>query len=220
MKKTLIFTALACFFLLPGHAFGYGEPVEKYFPLKPGATWVYQVQADKGTRSITVTNLAPREVDGQTMTPRKWDSGGALKYYLIARDDFGFYRYAELTSENEEPKAISPRVYYLKSPVEDGNAWDITTKLGLEDLTVSLTIEGTNDEVKVPAGTYKNCVKIKHAGSGTSREKSEVDLSLTAYEWYAPGVGLVKSLVTIKTTPKGQPASTEHATYQLESFKP
>jgi hypothetical protein len=39
------------------------------------------------------------------------------------------------------------------------------------------------------------------------------------YEWYAPKVGVVKSLVTIKQKSKEGPKS-ETRTYQLVSFKP
>jgi hypothetical protein len=40
------------------------------------------------------------------------------------------------------------------------------------------------------------------------------------YEWYAPKVGIVKSMVTIKQKSKDGTVSTESRTYQLQSFKP
>jgi hypothetical protein len=39
------------------------------------------------------------------------------------------------------------------------------------------------------------------------------------YEWYAPKVGIVKSLVTIKQKSK-EGTKSETRTYQLVSFKP
>ena len=55
--------------------------------------------------------------------------------------------------------------------------------------------------------------KIKQAG------ENDAGTSVMGYEWYAPKVGVVKSLVTIKQKSKEGPKS-ETRTYQLVSFKP
>ena len=52
-----------------------------------------------------------------------------------------------------------------------------------------------------------------------SEARRKAALSLTAYEWYAPEVGVVKSMFTIKKKPKRGP-NHGNTTYQLESFKP
>jgi hypothetical protein len=206
-----------CSLLQVSNMYGSDDTV-KYYPLKPGMTWTYSLLSDKSpTRTITVTNLPPREINGVTLTPRKWDKGGASNYYLVGTDNFGVYRYGEAKSETDEPLISQPKVYYLKDPVNKGTTWDIKTKLGDDDLTVNLSIESVNDAVKVPAGSYQDCLKVKHAG-GNQQNGSAV--SLEAYEWYAPGVGLVKSVVTIKKLAKKQPTILEHQTYQLESFQP
>jgi hypothetical protein len=195
------------------------EPAAAYYPLKPGMTWEYAVVSSKaGARKIAIKNLPPREIDGKEVTPREWNMGGTVKYYLVARDDSGVYRYGELASENAEPRVIFPKVYYLKDPVDRGTTWDIVTRMGDRELKVNLTVESVAEEVKVPAGTYKDCVKIRHEGTGRSGKDGETT-SITAYEWYAPGAGLVKSLATIKEKSKGGEAS-ETLTYQLDSFKP
>ena len=194
------------------------EPATAYFPLKEGITWEFSViSGQKPTRKIVVTSQAPREINGVTVYPRKWDTGGAIKYYLIAKDDYGVYRYGEQTAENAAPSIAPAKVYYLKEPVDLGTTWDIETKMGNEPLKVNLTIEGVRESVQTPAGVYKDCAKIKHVGG---HQKNGAALSLEAYEWYAPRVGLVKSVVTIKQQEKGKPAATEHQTYQLDSFKP
>lgn len=217
MKTKWMVTVFILSALLPMNNLWGSELLTKYYPLKEGMSWEFSILADKGEkRTIMITNLAPREISGKTATPRKWDMGGASKYYFIATDDYGVYRYAEQPSENAEPTVVTPKVYYLRNPVDNGTTWDIVTKLGGEDLTINLTIESINDTVKTPAGTFKDCVKIKHAGGG---QKGDAATSVTAYEWYAPEVGLVKSIVTIKKLEKGKETSSEHLTYQLESFK-
>jgi hypothetical protein len=216
----MIIAATLLFFLLPG-ASCFGEPAESYYPLKEGTTWVYSVSSNKpGAPKITVTNLVPRELQGKSATPRKWEVGGGVKYYFVAKDDGGVYRYAEQKGDTGEPQIISPKVYYLKNPVDQGTTWDISTKMGEDELKVNITVESIRETVQVPAGTYKECVKLKHEGAVQAKEGGGAGLSLTAYEWYAPGVGLVKSMFTIKKSAKGEAGSTESTTYQLQSFKP
>jgi hypothetical protein len=217
MKIKSVAVAVLLFFLVPGSSC-FGETAEKYYPVKEGMVWVYGIISNKpGLRKITVTNLAPRELQGKTVYPRKWEVGGGVRFFFIAKDDFGVYRYAEQMTPNAEPKIITPKVYYLKDPVDKGTYWDIAAKMGESDLKVTVTIEDIHETVQVPAGTYKECVKLKHEGG---RQEAKASLSLTAYEWYAPGVGLVKSMFTIKRKAAGQKEETESNTYQLESFKP
>lgn len=220
MKKPFIIAAVMLSFMLPGTSC-WGETAENYYPLKEGMTWVYGVSSNKpGVQKITVTNLAPRELQGKTVNPRKWEVGGGVRYYFVARDDVGVYRYGEQKGEKGEPQVIKPKVYYLKNPVDVGTYWDIAAKMGEDDLKVNITVEDIRDTVQVPAGTYANCVKLKHEGGVKAKKGGGAGLSLTAFEWYAPKVGLVKSMFTIKKSAKGKAGSTESTTYQLESFKP
>jgi hypothetical protein len=217
MKSKCIAVAVLLFFLLPGSSC-FGEPAEKYYPLKEGMTWVYGVTSSRpGAQKIKITNLAPRELQGQKVTPRKWEVGDSVRIYFIAKGDFGVYRYAEQMTPTGEPQIVTPQVFYLKDPVDKGTYWDISTKMGENDLKVAVIIEDIHEKVTVPAGTYEECVKVKHEG-GTQGAKAS--LSITAYEWYAPGVGLVKSMFTIKKKAADQKEETESTTYQLESFKP
>ena len=218
MKKPKIMIAVLVFFLLSG-ASCWGASADGYYPLKEGMSWVYSVTSNKpGAQKITVTNLAPRELQGKSVTPRKWEVAGGVKHYFIAKDDAGVYRYAEQKGETGEPQIITPPVYYLKNPVDVGTNWDTTTKMGEGDLKVNITVESIQEKVQVPAGSYKECVKLKHEGKMETKEGGS--LSLTAYEWYAPGVGLVKSMFTVKQTIKGKADAADSITHQLESFKP
>jgi len=219
MKKPFIFAAVILSFLLSGSSWAV-EPAAKYYPLKEGMTWVYNIVSGKpGTQKITITNLAPTEIKGQKVTPRKWELAGGVKYHLIAIDDSGVYRYAEQTAASAEPKILTPRLYYLKNPVEIGTTWDMEIKTAEEELKINVTIDSTSETVQVPGGTYKDCVKVKHEGGGLLK-KDNTHLSVTSFEWYAPGVGPVKTIFTFKRKVEGQPESTETTTYQLESFKP
>jgi hypothetical protein len=198
--------------LTPGQGWG-DELNESYFPLKEGMRWEYNVISDQGaTKKLLITNLAPREVSGAKVTPRKWELGGSAFIELMKQDETGVYRYAEQKGEQAPPSLITPMECHLRFPIAEGSSWNMAAKLGNSTVNVNLTIESLSDEVKVPAGTFKDCVKIKQAG------ENDVT-SVMGYEWYAPKVGVVKSLVTIKQKSKEGPKS-ETRTYQLVSFKP
>jgi hypothetical protein len=216
MRTTGIVAALllALSLLTPGHG-RCDELGESYFPLKPGMRWEYTVTSDQGqTQKLIITNLAPRDVNGVKVTPRKWELGNSTFFELMKQDDTGIYRYAEQQSETASPTLVTPMECHLKFPVALDNSWTMATKVGNGTVNVSLTIESVSDEVKVPAGTFKDCLKLKQVGENDS------GTSVMGYEWYAPKVGVVKSMVTIKKTTKELTKSSEHRVYQLQSFKP
>ena len=67
---------LALSLFTPGHG-RCDELSESYFPLKAGMRWEYTVTSTQGqTQKLVITNLAPREVNGIKVTPRKWELGG------------------------------------------------------------------------------------------------------------------------------------------------
>jgi hypothetical protein len=215
MRTRLIATVLVLFTLSANNLYG-SELTDKYYPLKPGLTWTYKVTSEKiANGKIEITNLPAKEINGVTVTPRKWDMGGMVKYHLMATDSMGIYRYGVQQDENSEPVLTKPKAYSLRDPVAAGTTWDLPSKMGEDELTINLTVESSTDSVTVPAGTYKDCVKIKHVGG-----RKGAPISLEAYEWYAPEVGLVKSMVTITRVNKDKSKTAEHLTYQLESFQP
>jgi len=214
MTPARICAALMLALLLPGSAPG-AEPDETYYPLKPGARWEYQIASDQGAaKTLVITNLPPRDLNGKTVIPRKWDLGGKVFYQFMGKDEGGIYRFAEQDTEKGPPTMVTPREYDLKYPLTEGTTWDITAPLGGAKVPVNLTIESVTEKVTVPAGTYKNCVKVRQAGE----EKGKA--AVTAYEWYAPQVGVVKSLVILRQKAKDGTMATENRTYQLQSFKP
>lgn len=215
MRTTGIVAALllAVSLFTPGHG-RCDELSESYFPLKEGMRWEYNVTSDQGeTKKLLITNLAPREVSGAKVTPRKQELGGATFIELMKKDETGIYRYAEQKGEKAPPSLITPMECHLRFPIAEGSSWKMATKLGNSTVNVSLTIESLSDEVKVPAGTFKDCIKVKQVG------ENDAGTSVMGYEWYAPKVGVVKSIVTIKQKSKEGPKS-ETRTYQLVSFKP
>ena len=159
--------------------------------------WEYLViSSTSDTKKLIITNLAPQEVQGKKVTPRKWDLGGHVFIEFMEKDDSGIYRYAEQAGEKGTPTLVTPKECHLRFPVTEGNNWNMSTKMGNSTLNVTFTIESVSEDVTVPAGTYKDCLKIKQVGG------NDAGASVMGYEWYAPKVGIVKSLVTIKQKSK------------------
>lgn len=216
MRTTRIITTLilAVILVMPGLA-RCDELGESYYPLKEGMRWDYIVISDKSaTKKLTITNLAPRDIDGKKVTPREWDLGGHIFIEFMEKDNSGIYRYAELVGDKGTPTLVTPKECHLRFPVSEGNSWNMSTKMGNSTLNVTFTIESVSENVTVPAGTYKDCLKIKQMGS------NDAGASVMGYEWYAPKVGIVKSLVTIKQKSPDGKIVTDNRTYQLQSFKP
>jgi hypothetical protein len=216
MRTTSIITALllALSLVMPGSA-RCDELSESYYPLKAGMRWEYLVISNASdTKKLSITNLAPREVQGKKVTPRQWDLGGHIFIEFMEKDDSGIYRYAEQVGEKGAPTLVIPKECHLRFPIAEGNSWNMATKLGSSTLNVTLTLESVSEEVKVPAGTFKDCLKIKQVGG------NDAGASVMGYEWYAPKVGIVKSLVTIKQKSKDGNIVSDNRTYQLQSFKP
>jgi hypothetical protein len=186
-----------------------------YFPLKAGMRWEYTVTSTQGpTQKLLITNLAPREVSGAKVTPRKSEMGGAAFIEFMKQDDTGVYRYAEQKGAKASPDLVTPMECHLKFPITQGNNWNMGTKVGNSTVNLNLSIESVSDQVMVPAGTFKDCLKVKQVGENAA------GTTVLGYEWYAPKVGVVKSMVTIKQNPKGGIPSSENLIYQLVSFKP
>ena len=216
MRTTGIVVALifAGALFMPGNA-RCDELSESYYPLKEGMRWEYNVTTDHGQpQKLIITNLAPREVNGVKVTPRKWEIGGRAFIELMEKTDAGIYRFAEQSAENSPPTIVTPKECHLKFPITGRDSWNMTTKVGNSSLNVSLTIESVADEVKVPAGTFKDCLKIRQVG------ENDAGVAVLGHEWSAPKVGVVKSTVIIKTKTKEGTISSESRTYELQSFRP
>lgn len=164
---------------------------ESYYPLKEGMTWRYQ--SSLGT--LIVKNLAPRELAGKTVTPQQVGTD----LIFIVDDDTGIYDFAKQSSADIEPQMLSvPYYQYVQKPVALGTNWEDKSQTVLFAKTVSVlrrcTIDTVDDVVSVPAGTFKNCIRVRCAGSTLVPVESRgvAEVSVETYSWYAPGVGRVR----------------------------
>ena len=192
---------------------GCGKPAaEGLFPLAAGHRWTYEVRSEwenntqeRETRVITTLGAESLE-DGRAFR-RRSDSG--VDYWLRS-DETGIYRVATKTDLQEAPTPDKPPRYVLKAPLVVGTAWPASTTSYLlrrrqefppeirhshPNIPMNYAIEAVGEAVQVPAGAFKDCVRVKGTASLRLFADPVVgwkDMSLVTTEWYCAGVGLVK----------------------------
>ena len=185
------------------------------FPTTPGRWWYYATQItvrdEPRQQRLFVANVA---FDGRTLLQRRqgaWD-------HLYAIDDDAVAHQAYLNRHSDGREAREAPAVLLPVPPTPGAAWQFTSRLRLiesrtfsaedrlsgrllpVDLNASITAD--DDVVQVPAGRFDDCVRVEATGVAlvpADRGNIEVEVRVTQTEWYAPGVGLVKS-TRVETT--------------------
>ncbi len=133
---------------------------------------------------------------------QKIDVSGQSSFTFLVEDTTGIYEFARQSSTDMEPQLKSYPNYLIKYPITLDETWKTIQKSSIDDgvlINCMTFVESIDDLVTVPAGTFEQCVKIKSFGK-TSRQKriafsivtEEYSLELT--DWYAKGVGLVKTI--------------------------
>jgi hypothetical protein len=207
---------------------GCGKGSDSYYPLDEGRTWEYQFSASSmlgpgGTQKIVITNLPDRELAGKKVTPQKVDVGGVSTFSFILEDANGICEYASQERGAPEPEIKPNPSYILRNPVKAGTTWQEQTRTHILQenvpFTLTSTIEGTDETITVPAGTFKSCVKVK--GSGNAQKKlgilGDAQITVEQYTWFAPGVGMIKFMQ--KESSNHMMVGSGEIAFQLESFK-
>ncbi|MFC1539230.1 hypothetical protein ACFL6H_07395 [Candidatus Latescibacterota bacterium] len=172
------------------------ETAEKYYPLKIGSRWTYEATVSKPeVNDTTYTDIY--EITESVIH-------NELSYYVERREIGGvgeiiiYFRTAEnilygvdITNEREE-------LSYLNFDLSIGDSWYPTATVFEE------TFDGIV-EMKVPAGTFSNCIKFRAEGYVLY---NDIILKNEIKEYYAPNVGRVKSIL-IKTDMNGNIVSSE-----------
>jgi hypothetical protein len=202
--------------------------IDSYYPLKEGRTWEYQMTTGSmfgsaGAQKIVVTNFASRDLKGKKVTPQKIDVGGQTSFSFIAEDAGGILNYASQPPGAAEPEIKATPTYILKNPIQAGTTWEDKTKTALlmekVPFTLKSTIESKDETVTVPAGTFKDCIKVKGTGSAQKNTGffGVAEITVEHYDWFAPGIGMIKSIV--KESSNHMMVGSGEVTFQLESFK-
>jgi len=178
---------------------GPGSSVD-YYPLQPGLVWRYQVTNPKGgSGELKVTNVGARRLGEQRVTEQRLEMEQSVASRFVARRADGIMVVAEQRPGQSEPVPLEQASVLLRTPVAVGDAWDAgSTSTAIAPgavIATRATVESVNDEVTVPAGTFRDCVRIVSNGRLTTEAQNvegPVEILVGTRMWYAPGVGLVQ----------------------------
>ena len=189
-----------------------GEQGDGYYPLDDGRWWYFT------TRTTILDEVAEQRLIMANIGVGKLADGTRA---LIQRQSSGREVYIQKTARGLERSAVripvlaepTPQTPSIILPVTRavGTNWKVATRLRLiesrtfarqdklrnRDLPLELTmsIGSTDDAVTVPAGTFRNCIRVDGTGTRsvrTDRGNAMARVAVEHHEWYAPGVGLVK----------------------------
>ncbi len=218
---------------------------QRYFPLEPGMSWRYDVQ------STTMDGTETQKYLVQAGTPRRWQEqrlpvrmtlAGTRLFYR--RNDQGVFHVATQRSDDEQPTAVpEDRRTVLPYPLEPGTAWhEMTQTTSLyrtgppqrseywihAPVKLHYVIEATDDSVKVPAGRFDDCLRVHATGRRSNYDAGNyigrTDIIVDQTDWYAPGIGLVKSVRNEATTGRvlnhgSMQTFAGSKTFELEAFE-
>lgn len=145
-----------------------------YFPLDAGRSWVYVDSASKG-----------RAMRQEFEVRRSSGAGGTLQGVLFAGDR-RIRTYEERYEKRDwavwrvEGKQAAPLLRY---PYVVGQSWTALR----DKARLSYVIEASGLEVATAAGTFKDVLKVRETDSRFPRT--------WRYDYYAPGVGRVKTTI-------------------------
>lgn len=187
-----------------------------YFPLGDSSWWEYSVRftyrGEPREQRLILANQAPVNVDNEKYFPRR-----------SASNHTDYFQKNEQGISHIDP-VKGDRTWILRQPYEIGTEWQETSKVSKLELlggaftatymariqrpvTMSYKIESLDDTVKVNGIRYTNCLRVRskgrlYAGSTLEEFMNISSINIDQTEWYAPGVGLVKSVRKEFTSPK------------------
>lgn len=178
-------------------------PGTEHFPLDEGTAWTYVATTgaeDEGF-SFELTNLAPRELDGEAVTPRRLVAGDYREVSFVAVRDGLLCDVAVQPADVEEPEPRDAPICFLPLAPRLGASWKIESTLSQvaegEPITLELRVEALDETVEVPAGRFEDCVRVSGHGTAevTLDDGTRATVRSEKANDYAPGVGLIRAFI-------------------------
>ncbi|QEL18676.1 TapB family protein [Limnoglobus roseus] len=158
-----------------------------YFPTKVGVKRVYIVTTDAGKVESTETVTKVEGKDGDWRVTTEWDLADVDRADTVTVTAVSAKGVSVVARRGKELADAEPT---LRLPAMPGDEWEFspTPEAGAAQRTYTYTV-GKAEDVETPAGTF-NAVPVE------GKRKNARGPFSDKY-WYAPGVGLVKSVVKV-----------------------
>ena len=207
LKRCFIFLIIVFAIILSSQGnVGAGFNPDDYFPLNQGNEWTYVRTIDGETEPTTTAFVDGTElVDGVQTT--KYTMTGLTQDtyydYYYAKDSEGLKEYKFHNSFDtyniyDPPRMTFPNDLDVGETFEGLNSY---SSFSSEDDSLLSTTEGTHtvhletlEDISVPAGPFKDCLKFNVL---TYQQTGELSAQTDAKIWYAYGVGMVKKVLNI-----------------------
>ncbi|MGR8950105.1 MAG: TapB family protein [Gammaproteobacteria bacterium] len=186
---------------------------DNFYPLESGIWRYYETTTkilDDIKQQRIIAGIADRAKSDQGEIYILRQAPNKDAYLRVAED--GIYRVA--TRERhllvETWEEIPTKILPIEPRI--GDSWTVTSELALIEsrtfarqdklrnrtipLELTVQVVSLTESVTVPAGTFEQCVLLESHGAvnvKTDRGNANADVSVVRRDWYAPGVGLVKS---------------------------
>ena len=210
MKKKLLFLA----FLFTSSC---SLQNNTYFPLNENMTWNYHIdiipEIEKKSVYKKISSVLKKQkiINPSTnqeiyVYPLRRENN-SIYYYYNSKE--GILRFGKQYNSNNIEFEKKKR-YVLKYPIKKGNTWTEESKTFLilrrypyfdykatANFQLKNKLISLNETIKVPAGSFKKCIKIVGEGNTTFFGDSEIGtikIKIKTQEWYAPNIGLVKAV--------------------------
>ncbi len=237
--RTLLWTVAAALLV------GCGNDTDDYYPLEPGTAWRYSIAMttmdSTETKKFIVQATRPRIWQGESLPVRLTLDGTRLFY---RKDDTGVYRVATQRQDEKSPVSVPDNQNIVfQYPLEKGASWrEMGETIALyrtgppqrseywikTPVAMKYVIEAIDDSITVPAGRFSNCLRIHATGRKANYDAGNyigrTDITVDKVDWYAPGVGLVKSVRKESTSGRilnhgGMQTFAGQVVFELEAFE-
>jgi len=174
----------------------YDHTIDRYFPLDTGYSWTYIEKEYSGGAQFTrklVHKIIDKKKYGEVWIFNTNPNGLFAIYNnegiahagaLVVRDKNG----AGITikTHNDQPVYPSPLYYMLKGPLKKGTWWRNRTSI-IDIIGQKFIITSDDASVELDNGLkFHNCIEVTSIYSSEGRKYK-------GKQWFAPGIGLVKS---------------------------
>src|SRR6266404_4312895 len=175
-------------------------------PTAPGTSWRYNMTEEIG-KGLNLPNVkadadgkirlpvlyrreGTEDVDGKDLLKFEMHRAGSITNTdLVTVDEHGITCWARINLDGELIK-FSPPQTMVAAPLKQGATWNFDGQAG--ELKVHQQYDVTGEEdIEVPAGEF-HAYHIRGEQSSPSR--------MTIDRWFAPGVGIVKDVTTMRAT--------------------
>lgn len=191
MRRTL--SVIAILLVMAGGGWGVPLPKDRlnkaYFPIRVGDRWVLQIKNGDSVSEVTEVVTEVEKTDGQfIVTVGREINGQVSRFSKTLVTEKGIFRLSQGKVTYDPPLCV------LMVGAKRGETWQNDTRGKTRQ--IKYTAEG-EEEIEVPAGKFK-ALRV------TTELILDEARGTKATVWYAPSLGLIKSVSEIKEVQRVQ----------------